>query len=47
MVIARTLLAFGYTPCVDEIVLVCREEDLVEIHEIIRYLESISRGWLW
>lgn len=48
-VIARTLLAFEHTPCVDEIVLVCREEDRVEIQEIsqifgIRKLTAVVKG---
>lgn len=48
-VIARTLLAFENTACIDEIVLVCREEDREEIREIsqifgIRKLKSIVKG---
>lgn len=48
-VIARTLLAFEHTPCVDEIVLVCREEDRVEIQEIsqifgIHKLAAVVKG---
>lgn len=48
-VIARTLLAFEHAGCVDEIVLVCREEDRDEIREIsqmfgIRKLVAVVKG---